>query len=148
MDVLVNNAGLPNIFLPPDRSLTKQGLEMVYGTNFIGHFLLTKLLIGRLMAGDGGRVVNLASVCHQFASKGDGILDQAEGKGPQIAGYNDSKLAMILHARVWFSTPKPCELNHSEMALGSSFTQTFHASEAFPKRYTLIPHPSTLSPKT
>lgn len=130
--------------------MTKQGLEMVYGTNFIGHFLLTKLLIGRLMAGDGGRVVNLASVCHQFASKGDGILDQAEGKGPQIAGYNDSKLAMILHARVWFSTPKPCDIKPLRNGPGlSSFTQTFfQVPEAFPKRQTLIPHPSTLSPKT
>lgn len=106
MDVLVNNAGLPNLYLPQDRSQTKQGLETVYGTNFIGHFLLTKLLLGRLMAGDGGRVVNLASVCHQFASKGDGILEQAEGKGPQIAGYNDSKLAMILHARVLSQIPR------------------------------------------
>jgi NAD(P)-dependent dehydrogenase (short-subunit alcohol dehydrogenase family) len=61
VDVLVNNAG---IMMPP-RSLTKQRFELQFGTNHLGHFALTGLLLGRLRAGRDARVVTVSSTAHK-----------------------------------------------------------------------------------
>jgi len=54
----------------PNRTLTTDGLEMQVGTNHFGHFLLTNLLIDRLIEGAPSRVVNVSSAAHQM-----GIMD-------------------------------------------------------------------------
>jgi len=61
VDVLINNAG---IMMPP-RSLTKQGFELQFGTNHLGHFALTGLLLDRLRAGRDPRVVTVSSTAHK-----------------------------------------------------------------------------------
>jgi len=64
VDVLINNAG---VMMPP-RSLTKQGFELQFGTNHLGHFALTGLLLDRLRAGRDSRVVTVSSTAHKSGS--------------------------------------------------------------------------------
>jgi NAD(P)-dependent dehydrogenase (short-subunit alcohol dehydrogenase family) len=64
VDVLINNAG---IMMPP-RSLTKQGFELQFGTNHLGHFALTGLLLDRLRTGRDSRVVTVGSTAHKSGS--------------------------------------------------------------------------------
>ena len=66
IDVLVNNAGLQL----GDRTTTKQGFEATFGTNHLGHFLLTNLLLDRLKESAPARIVNVSSVGHHFARGG------------------------------------------------------------------------------
>src|SRR5690349_132981 len=58
VDVLVNNAGLVA------RGTTKDGFELVFGTNHLGHYLLTRLLLERMRTVKGARIVNVASHSH------------------------------------------------------------------------------------
>jgi NAD(P)-dependent dehydrogenase (short-subunit alcohol dehydrogenase family) len=58
LNVLINNAGVMG---PPFRT-TKEGYELQFGTNHLGHFLLTNLLAPRLKQGAPARVVNVASM--------------------------------------------------------------------------------------
>ena len=57
LDVLINNAG---VFMLPLRR-TKDGVEMHFGVNYLGHFLLTNLLLERLKEAPGARIVNVAA---------------------------------------------------------------------------------------
>ncbi|MFF8868055.1 oxidoreductase [Streptomyces sp. NPDC015139] len=89
LDVLINNAGV--MLLPEQR--TKQGFEMQFGTNHLGHFALTNLLLPYVT----DRVVTVASAAHRM---GDGRIDFEDvnltrGYGPQRA-YSQSKLANLL----------------------------------------------------
>jgi NAD(P)-dependent dehydrogenase (short-subunit alcohol dehydrogenase family) len=60
IDVLLNNAG---VMMPP-RQLTKDGFELQIGTNHLGHFALTGLLLDQVGASDAGRVVTVSSIEH------------------------------------------------------------------------------------
>jgi NAD(P)-dependent dehydrogenase (short-subunit alcohol dehydrogenase family) len=62
LDLLVNNAGV--MAVPLQR--TADGFEMQIGTNHLGHFALTGLLLDRLLAKPGARVVNVASLAHRW----------------------------------------------------------------------------------
>ncbi len=57
IDVLVNNAGV----LPPERTLSVDGIELAFATNVLGPFLLTNLLIPALACGGAARVINVSS---------------------------------------------------------------------------------------
>jgi NAD(P)-dependent dehydrogenase (short-subunit alcohol dehydrogenase family) len=64
IDLLVNNAGL--VLLGPRRT-TADGFELQLGTNMLGHFALTGLLLGNLAAAGAPRVVSLSSITHKRA---------------------------------------------------------------------------------
>ncbi|KAI1856854.1 uncharacterized protein JN550_013656 [Neoarthrinium moseri] len=70
VDLLINNAG---IFVMQSRQLTKEGLEIQFGANHIGHFLFTKLLLPLLKAGakdsapGATRIINLSSQGHRLS---------------------------------------------------------------------------------
>ncbi len=89
-DLLLNNAG---IMMPP-RALTQDGFELQVGTNHLGHFALTGLLLPALQAGSGPRVVTVSSIEHR-----PGRIDfddlQREKYGARSA-YQQSKLANVL----------------------------------------------------
>lgn len=86
-------------------SLTKEGYEIQFGTNHVGHALLTKLLLPTMLKTAERpeadvRVINVSSVAHTRAPNGGIIFSQQdlEKIGPW-ARYGQAKLANILHAR-------------------------------------------------
>ncbi len=89
IDVLMNNAG---VMMPP-RTLTKQGFELQFGANHLGHFALTGLLLERLA--DDGRVVTVSSDLHRRGRIHFDDLTGERGYSP-MAFYAQSKYANVL----------------------------------------------------
>jgi len=93
LDILLNNAG---IMMPPYQ-LTKDGLESQQGTNHFGHFALTGLLLDKLKATPGSRVVNVSSMAHKQGKMDFINLLYENGKGySPLAAYGRSKLENLL----------------------------------------------------
>ncbi|MDE2775597.1 MAG: SDR family oxidoreductase [Chloroflexota bacterium] len=99
LDGLVNNAGLVT-----SEGRTEDGFEIQFGTNHLGHFLLTELLLDILKASAPARIVSLSSVVH--AGRGNQTVtidfeDLHYERKPYsaMAAYAQSKLANILHAQ-------------------------------------------------
>lgn len=92
LDILVNNAG----FISLDRRLTKNGLEMQFGVNYVGHFLLTNLLLDSL--NEGSRIVNVASGAHKAGKIHFKDINLTHGFNV-IKAYSQSKLANVLFTR-------------------------------------------------
>ena len=92
LHVLVNNAGVAG-----QRGLTRQGFELAFGVNHLGHFALTNALLGVLQASAPARVVTVASEVH-YSAPGvdfDGLRRPARGLTGMRA-YGVSKLANVL----------------------------------------------------
>jgi retinol dehydrogenase 12 len=95
LHVLINNAGLAGA-----RGRTASGFEMAFGTNHVGPFLLTALLLDRLRSSAPARIVNVASIAHYNAPGID--WDAVRRPTRSFTGmreYSVSKLANVLHAR-------------------------------------------------
>jgi NAD(P)-dependent dehydrogenase (short-subunit alcohol dehydrogenase family) len=93
LPLLINNAGV--MALPYRR--TVDGFEMQFGTNHLGHFALTGLLLPAILAAPGGRVVTVSSGAHTNGSIDFDNLDGSKGYRPWRA-YAQSKLANLLFA--------------------------------------------------
>jgi len=91
LDLLINNAG---VMIPP-YSRTRDGFELQFGTNHLGHFALTGLLLDRLLATDGSRVVTVSSNGHRRGVINFADLQSEHGYHPMTA-YAQSKLANLL----------------------------------------------------
>jgi NAD(P)-dependent dehydrogenase (short-subunit alcohol dehydrogenase family) len=91
LDLLVNNAGVMAV---PLRH-TPDGFESQLGTNHFGHFALTGLLLPRLLARPGARVVTVTSFMHRIGRIDFGNLD-ARGRYRKWPAYAQSKLANLL----------------------------------------------------
>ena len=89
---LVNNAG---VMQTPKRK-TADGFELQLGTNHLGHFLWTALMLDRVDAREG-RIVTVSSIMHKFGDMDFGDLMLERGYDPNRA-YNRSKLANLLFA--------------------------------------------------
>ncbi len=92
LDILVNNAG---VMMTPADAKTADGFEMQFGTNHLGHFALTGLLLERLLAADKPRVVNVSSNAHKVGKIDFDNLDAARGYS-KVGAYCQSKLANLL----------------------------------------------------
>ena len=90
LDLLVNNAGLMAV----DESRTAQGLEMQFGVNHLGHFVLTGLLLPRLLAAPGSRVATMSSMGHRAARSAPN--PRLERPYDRWQSYFSSKLANLL----------------------------------------------------
>lgn len=100
LDGLVNNAGVMNT----PKSNTKDGFEMQFGINHLGHYLLTELLLGTLKKTKNSRIVNVSSCFHDKAQgrEGDIHFEDPNYKKRKYDGweaYAQSKLANLLHAQ-------------------------------------------------
>lgn len=97
---LINNAGVMNT----PKQKTHDGFDLQFGTNHLGHFLLTELLLPALKAGAPSRVINLSSCYHDRAMGRDGDihfddLGFEQEKYDGWKAYAQSKLANLLHAQ-------------------------------------------------
>jgi NAD(P)-dependent dehydrogenase (short-subunit alcohol dehydrogenase family) len=92
LDVLVANAGV----MTRKRQLTADGLEMDFGVNHVGHFLLTELLLPQLKASAPSRIVVVSSNMH---ASGKLDLDDLAMEKSWSGAYPRSKLANILFVR-------------------------------------------------
>ncbi len=90
-DVLINNAGA----YPVKQQLTQDGFELQFGVNYLGHFLLTQLLLPGLQDNHDARIIHLSSIMHNL-----GRIDFSSFKGrPKysgVAAYGQSKLANLM----------------------------------------------------
>jgi len=96
VDILINNAG---IMLYPKFKLTEDGHELTWQTNYLGHVLLTELLLPVLKkAKDPARIVNVSALAHYSVTNLNlDTIDRREGWDSRDA-YSRSKLALILYA--------------------------------------------------
>jgi len=92
IDILVNNAG---VMAPPVRLTTKQGFELQFGTNYLGHFALTGLLLRALSRAAVSRIVTVSSVAYQSGEMNFDDLQHERDYAP-LSAYSDSKLASLL----------------------------------------------------
>jgi NAD(P)-dependent dehydrogenase (short-subunit alcohol dehydrogenase family) len=93
LDLLINNAGV----MAPPRQRTADGFELQFGTNHLGHFALTGLLIGAMEGREDGRVVTLSSQAHRT---GRIAFDNLGGDRHYFRwrAYGQSKLANLIFA--------------------------------------------------
>jgi NAD(P)-dependent dehydrogenase (short-subunit alcohol dehydrogenase family) len=93
LDLLVNNAGL----MAPPRRQTKDGFELQFGTNVLGHFALTAHLIGAMEGRADARVVTVSSNAHKMGRINFDDL-QSERSYRRWGAYGQSKLADLMFA--------------------------------------------------
>ncbi|MFF7751276.1 oxidoreductase [Streptomyces sp. NPDC007971] len=91
LDLLVNNAGV----MAPPYGTTADGFETQFGVNHLGHFALTGLLLPRLLAAPGARVVTVSSVLHALAGIDPDDLN-SEYRYRRWTAYARSKTANLL----------------------------------------------------
>ncbi|WP_433270124.1 SDR family NAD(P)-dependent oxidoreductase [Micromonospora vinacea] len=92
IDLLINNAGV--MYTP--KQTTRDGFEMQFGTNHLGHFALTGLLLDLLLPVPGSRVVTVSSTGHRIRAAihfDDLQWDRSYGR---VAAYGQSKLANLM----------------------------------------------------
>jgi NAD(P)-dependent dehydrogenase (short-subunit alcohol dehydrogenase family) len=92
IDLLINNAGV--MYTP--KQVTKDGFEMQFGTNHLGHFALTGLVLDHLLPVRGSRVVTISSVGHRIRASIHFDDLQWERRYDRVAAYGQSKLANLL----------------------------------------------------
>lgn len=93
LDVLINNAGGVN----KRRRLTVDGIEATFAVNHLGYFLLTNLLLDRIVRSAPARIVTVASIGHRRGTLDFDDLGFERGYGLMRA-YTRSKLANVLFA--------------------------------------------------
>ncbi|WP_262712001.1 oxidoreductase [Dyadobacter flavalbus] len=94
LDVLINNAGV----MATPYSKTKQGFEMQIGTNYLGHYALTGLLLPLLQATPGSRIVSLSSLGANYGKLDlDDIMSEHK-KYRTYDAYSQAKLANLVFA--------------------------------------------------
>jgi NAD(P)-dependent dehydrogenase (short-subunit alcohol dehydrogenase family) len=102
IDLLINNAG---VMFPPKQA-TRDGFELQFGTNHLGHFALTGLLLEQMLPVPGSRVVTVSSQAHRIQARINFDDLQSERSYSRVAAYGQSKLANLmftyeLHRRLW-----------------------------------------------
>jgi NAD(P)-dependent dehydrogenase (short-subunit alcohol dehydrogenase family) len=91
LDLLINNAGI----MAAPRRLTRDGFESQFGTNHLGHFALTGLLLPALLNASAPRVVTVSSHLHRRGTMNFDDL-QGERKYSRWGAYGQSKLANLM----------------------------------------------------
>jgi len=144
---LVNNAG---VMIPPHRYETADGFELQFGTNFLGPFTVTNLLLPVLLATPGARVVTMSSTAANFGRIDFSDLNWRTRTYSAARAYAQSKLAdlllgrhlaIIAHERGWdllSTTAHPGITRTNLMTAGRNLGRDAGAQLA-PVRHTIIP---------
>jgi NAD(P)-dependent dehydrogenase (short-subunit alcohol dehydrogenase family) len=91
LDLLINNAG---VMIPP-YSKTTDGFELQFGTNHLGHYALTGLLLNLLLKTNGARIVNVSSVAHKSGNLNFDDLTWEKRSYSAWRAYGDSKISNL-----------------------------------------------------
>ena len=91
LDILINNAGIASA--PDGRALSEDGHELIFQVNHLSHFLLTRMLLPRLIESAPSRIVNVSSGAQQPIDFDDVMLENGFSGG---RAYAQSKLAQVL----------------------------------------------------
>ena len=121
LNVLINNAG---VMFPAKREATKQGFELQFGTNHLGHFLLTGLLLDIIKKTPGARIATQSSIYHKM--KADIHFDDLnwEKSYNKELGYAQSKLANLLFTYELDRLLKSHQINAVSVAAHPGYTST------------------------
>jgi NAD(P)-dependent dehydrogenase (short-subunit alcohol dehydrogenase family) len=92
IDLLINNAG---VMFPPKQT-TPDGFELQLGTNHLGHFALTGLLIEQMLPVPGSRVVTVSSLAHRIRARINFGDLQGKRSYSRLGAYSQSKLANLM----------------------------------------------------
>src|SRR5713101_3877847 len=92
IDLLINNAGV--MFTP--KQTTRDGFELQFGTNHLGHFALTGLLLEQMLPVPGSRVVTVSSIAHRIRARINFDDLQGERSYSRVGAYSQSKLANLM----------------------------------------------------
>jgi NAD(P)-dependent dehydrogenase (short-subunit alcohol dehydrogenase family) len=92
IDLLICNAGV----MYPPKQTTDDGFELQFGTNHLGHFALTGLLLERMLPVPGSRVVTVSSVGHRIRARINFDDLQWERSYSRVGAYGQSKLANLM----------------------------------------------------
>jgi NAD(P)-dependent dehydrogenase (short-subunit alcohol dehydrogenase family) len=92
IDLLINNAGV--MYTP--KQTTHDGFELQFGTNHLGHFALTGLLLEQMLPVPGSRVVTVSSMGHRIRARINFDDLQSERSYNRVAAYGQSKLANLM----------------------------------------------------
>ena len=95
IDVLINNTGIHNTH----RTLTEDGIEEVFGVNHVASFLLTRLLLDRMIESAPSRIIQVNSQGHRFGGLDVDDLNWNRRRYKGLQGYGASKVAQLL--TVW-----------------------------------------------
>jgi NAD(P)-dependent dehydrogenase (short-subunit alcohol dehydrogenase family) len=90
--LLINNAGV--MFTP--KQTTGDGFELQFGSNHLGHFALTGLLLEQMLPVPGSRVVTVSSLGHRIQARVNFDDLQSERSYSRVAAYSQSKLANLM----------------------------------------------------
>jgi NAD(P)-dependent dehydrogenase (short-subunit alcohol dehydrogenase family) len=92
IDLLICNAGV----MYPPKQTTHDGFELQFGTNHLGHFALTGLLLEQMLPVPGSRVVTVSSVGHRIRARVNFDDLQWERSYSRVRAYGQSKLANLM----------------------------------------------------
>jgi len=95
LDLLINNAGVAS---PRERLTTRDGFELQFGVNFLGHYALTVHVLPMLRHTPASRVINLSSIMHRYGRIDFDDLMSERNYSP-VRSYNQSRLATLIFAR-------------------------------------------------
>lgn len=132
LNLLINNAG---IMMPPF-SLTEDGFESQLAANYLGHFLLTELLLETVMKTENSRIISLSSLAH---TKGKIQFEdlQYEKKYSKMGAYAQSKLACLIFAIELQRRLEKAGSSTISLAAHPGISNT-ELSRSFPKWFMLI----------
>ncbi|KAK3580234.1 hypothetical protein CHS0354_012762 [Potamilus streckersoni] len=101
LHILINNAGIGKAAVLIPGSTTKQGFDLTFGTNYLGPFLLTYLLLDLLRSSAPSQIINVSSHMHWFCFRQLNFNSETKNgvRYPYLTGYEISKLGNVLHAR-------------------------------------------------
>ena len=133
LDLLINNAGIMAL---PDRQLTADGFELQFGTNHLGHFALTGLVLPALLSAGQARIITVSSIAHRGGKIRFDDLQWNRGYKPWPA-YRQSKLANLYFS---FELDRKLRAAHAQAASiavhpGISRTNLFHAGPGQKKNF-------------
>src|SRR5438445_10765105 len=133
LDVLVNNAG--TVF--KNRTLTEDGVEATFAVNHLGYFLLTQLLLERIVRSAPARIVNVASIGHRRATLNFDDLFYERGYFLMKA-HGRSKLGNVLYTRLLARKLAATGVTVNSLHPGTVDTGIWSAAPAWTKPFIAI----------